>query len=753
MLFFAEKWKCGVCGEKHKMNIRFCSNCGFEKKIYHDNYDVFISYRRDLGSEMAALIKLELEKYGKKVFLDVTELQVGRFDEKLLQVIKSCNAFLLILSPGCLDRCVNKSDWLKREIVHAFKNKKKIIPVIVPGFEWPDKTTLSLLPIEMHTLPQYQAVEYSPVNRREAVRKILEYIAAPQVETSCDENDSLHQDNESRDNVISMPGEQLGSAKPSPQHQGTNFFNEDVSLSHADKLCSLDRDTSHHPAINVVSKQTQRWSLSQGNRPLYGQACEVAIKGFGMLKNIPYSRFGTFYSVDRSELEGLRGIRQLFHDYVRADSDTKPLSIGVFGPTNSGQEFVIQSVVRDVLDSHFAFLEFNLTKFDEPDMLFNALRQVRDKGLEGEIPVVFWHGFDSRELTWLKYFLTSMKDGTFFENQIIRQIGKCIFVFISGTSSTMGQFSPPPENKDYDEVELELLRYFNLKKGEDFISHLQGYVNVMGINPRQIFIRKTGKWETDPTDIYFPIRRARLLRAAAGLHHDGRKLLNIDQGLLNAFLKIGKYSYGARSLGTIISRTVTEKKGQLLRSNLPPREQLSLHVDYDEFFALIQQGEEFQAACEGLARHIHGFYLELCRAKELPITYDMEYDDPRFPLEIKEDNVAAARRITMVLSLISMQVVGKSEVKTKEAENIDEVINENIELLAEAEHDGWMEEKLKNGWRPTNQGEKRNDKLEIHNCLIPYSDLSEKEKDKDRDSVRNYPAIVDRAGYMIVYEE
>ena len=1030
-----------MCGKKHKMNIRFCSNCGFEKKIYHDSYDVFISYRRDLGSEMATLIKLELEKYGKIVFLDVTELQVGRFDEKLLQVIESCNAFLLILSLGCLDRCMNKSDWLKREIVHAFKNKKKIIPVIIPGFEWPDKTTSSLLPVEMNTLPQYQAVEYSHVNRREAVRKILEYIAAPQVVTSCDDNDSLHQGNESLDKVISMSGEQLDSANSNTQHQGTNFFNEDVSLPHTDKLCSLDREATHLPAINtseavssvsfdelsllakllkqmqedenelladidvdssseseliirrdgqlkvvvlddklvtdssskgwpdlskysfpseckppwivlkrsnlhsgsdlwenlqdskfkeklivlvsvddlrrsgaminttlsweqtvenvlqelhenhyfkpilnipylvinfrsegafwfdnskgqqsrqqtlvfnpgylegewekeingqiseisclsaglikailqndavpnlvtgltcglkatrvllridhgavkndcesgfpisevaaflgsnrntrpfnraiipelyVIRNQTQRWSLTQGNQPLYGQACQVALKGVGMLKNIPYSRFGTFYSVDRSELENLRGIRQLFHDYVMDASDTKPLSIGVFAPPHSGQGFVIQSVVREVLASHVEILEFNLDQFDRSEMLFNALRQVRDRGLEGKIPVVFWHEFDTRELTWLRYFITSIQDGTFFEDQIICPVGKCIFVFAGSTSSTMEAFCPPQpdeneEDKDKLQKSKEVYTEFKNKKGPDFVSHLRGYVNVMGLNPRQIFIRKTGKWETDPTDICFPIRRVLLLRAMAGLYNNPHQPLAIDTGLLNAFLKIGKYTYGVRSLETIVSRTKTEKKGQLLRSNLPPREQISLHVDYDEFFDLIQQDMEFQAVCGDLARHIHGFYQDMCQENGWTTAYDVDYD--KLPLEIKDDNVAAACRISKVISLIFMQVVKKSEAKAKEAENIDEAIKGNLELLAEAEHDGWMEQKLKNGWLPTNQGEKRNDKLKIHDCLVPYFDLSEKEKDKDRDSVTNYPKIVDCAGYMIVYEE
>ena len=129
MFFFKKKWTCAVCGARHKKDVRFCSNCGTEKKVYRDKYDAFISYRRDKGSEVASVIQLELEKFGKYAFLDVTELQVGRFDEKLLNVIEKSDSFILVLSDGSLDRCINKNDWLKREIIHAITHKKIIMRI------------------------------------------------------------------------------------------------------------------------------------------------------------------------------------------------------------------------------------------------------------------------------------------------------------------------------------------------------------------------------------------------------------------------------------------------------------------------------------------------------------------------------------------------------------------------------------------------------------------------------------------------
>lgn len=78
------------------------------------------------------------------------------------------------------------------------------------------------------------------------------------------------------------------------------------------------------------------------------------------------------------------------------------------------------------------------------------------------------------------------------------------------------------------------------------------------------------------------------------------------------------------------------------------------------------------------------------------------------------------------------------------------VLEDNIELLAEAEHDGWMEQKFRSGWV---YGLPRDDDKKIHNALIPYIDLAETDKEKDRNAVLNYPVIVMMAGYKIVHRD
>ncbi len=74
----------------------------------------------------------------------------------------------------------------------------------------------------------------------------------------------------------------------------------------------------------------------------------------------------------------------------------------------------------------------------------SAFHQVRDIGLSGKFPLVFWDEFDTSlaetPLGWLRYFLAPMQDGKFQEGQISHPIGRAIFVFAGGTSSSMAEF-------------------------------------------------------------------------------------------------------------------------------------------------------------------------------------------------------------------------------------------------------------------------------------------------------------------------
>lgn len=94
-----------------------------------EKYDIFISYRRDTGRDLARPIKLELERHGYNVFLDFDELKDGCFNQKIKDAIESAPIFIVILSSHALDRCVNEDDWVRQEIEYAILLQKHIVPI------------------------------------------------------------------------------------------------------------------------------------------------------------------------------------------------------------------------------------------------------------------------------------------------------------------------------------------------------------------------------------------------------------------------------------------------------------------------------------------------------------------------------------------------------------------------------------------------------------------------------------------------
>lgn len=61
---------------------------------------------------------------------------------------------------------------------------------------------------------------------------------------------------------------------------------------------------------------------------------------------------------------------------------------------------------------------------------------------------------------------------------------------------------------------------------------------------------------------------------------------------------------------------------------------------------------------------------------------------------------------------------------------------ELMEPLAQREHDRWMAERLMSGWRPTVEGEARNNDLMAHDKLVPWSGLNENDRNNDVVQVR-----------------
>ena len=142
-------------------------------------YDVFISYRRAGGSQLASLIKVHLQTRGISAFLDVYGLGGGNFDEALIMTISNASNMVLILSSGALNRCKGDTriqDWLHREIVCAFEHKVNVVPIMDPAFEWPKEDEL---PKNIQALSKLNGVPWSHEFQDAAIQRVVDFLQLP----------------------------------------------------------------------------------------------------------------------------------------------------------------------------------------------------------------------------------------------------------------------------------------------------------------------------------------------------------------------------------------------------------------------------------------------------------------------------------------------------------------------------------------------------------------------------------------------
>lgn len=486
------------------------------------------------------------------------------------------------------------------------------------------------------------------------------------------------------------------------------------------------------------------------------------------LQGVPLGRFGKLLTVDRREIESYRSIQAVLAEYC-VQPRQRPISVAVFGPPGAGKSFGVKQVANEIKPGQVEVLTFNLSQFGGPHELAGAFHQVRGVGLSGHIPLVFWDEFDSRledqDLGWLPYFLAPMQDGTFQEGQVTHPIGQAIFVFAGGTCHSVAEFIFTATNRGPVSINA---------KGPDFVSRLKGYMNVLGPNPLDVHYPAG-----DPA---FVIRRAILLRsflqgAAKSLFKDpeGKGALNIDEGVLEAFLHVSQYKHGARSMEAIIAMSTLAGKSLFERSCLPSEAQLDLHVNGVEFASLVQQPKFEGKLLETMAEEVHKIYCESQQGKpDAPEDAFKTFDE--LAPNTQQDNRDNVKDIPRKLAMAGYVLIpARSNAPPFGFPGSD------LEMLARLEHERWMRSKLSKGWRygeervqeereatkqeSTEQKDRTNPALVPWEELTPeevarrYADNADKigpgplppeEKEKDYELVRNIPRILARGGYTIV---
>jgi hypothetical protein len=540
--------------------------------------------------------------------------------------------------------------------------------------------------------------------------------------------------------------------------------------------------------LNAVasSETTTTWSIvresQRGDGPLFELARHVVRHGPIAIGSLPHLRIGKLLTIDRREIESLRTLIQIIRRYQKQRSGKKPLSLGVFGPPGAGKSFAVKEIAAR-LPGAKSWLEFNLSQFASPADLIGAFHQVRDHVLQGSFPVAFFDEFDARQYHWLQYLLAPMQDGRFQEGQITHPIGDCLFVFAGGTSSTFESFGDPlgnvPDRARFEET-------FRLAKGPDFKSRLDAYLNVVGPNCRRLALASvassTGSKSAeskspagddidDSDDLYFPIRRALMIRSELRCPPEAK--LDIDEGVLRALLEAPRFKHGSRSLSKLLQPFQSAGSGPLVRSLLPPAIQIAMHADADKFIELcgkVPPGAEYVGAIKGdeplsisapvnethipaLAKAIDNVYQAL-RERDGSLKRRETFEElPEFR---KDSNRASARRMIHNLGIVGLELVaidpgdaGSAQTDDRKAdEPVRRYIEHYLELLAEAEHDGWMQWHFARGWRYDKQ---RNDEKQQHNCLVPYVRLEDVDRNKDRNTVRHYPAFARAVGMRVAF--
>ncbi len=92
--------------------------------------------------------------------MDVESIDSGTFDTIILNQIEARAHFLLILTPGTLERCSEADDWLRREIEYAIDKRRNIVPLLVNDFTF--KGIEQYLTGKLADLPRFNGITIPP---------------------------------------------------------------------------------------------------------------------------------------------------------------------------------------------------------------------------------------------------------------------------------------------------------------------------------------------------------------------------------------------------------------------------------------------------------------------------------------------------------------------------------------------------------------------------------------------------------------
>lgn len=146
------------------------------------------------------------------------------------------------------------------------------------------------------------------------------------------------------------------------------------------------------------------------------------------------------------------------------------------------------------------------------------------------------------------------------------------------------------------------------------------------------------------------------------------------------------------------------------------------------------------AVRDRIARAIHQKYRRDQRGRK-PDTDPAMQPWERLPEHLKESNRRQAEHIPEKLRAIGCTIAPARGTRAATAFTAEE-----IERLAEMEHDRWVADRRAAGWTP---GPERDVERKITPYLVPWDELAEDIREYDREAVRGIPEVLAEAGLEI----
>jgi class 3 adenylate cyclase len=148
-------------------------------------------------------------------------------------------------------------------------------------------------------------------------------------------------------------------------------------------------------------------------------------------------------------------------------------------------------------------------------------------------------------------------------------------------------------------------------------------------------------------------------------------------------------------------------------------------------------------AIEDLAKAAHADYVQKELAKgEMPATNGALRAWEELPEDLRDANRAQVADIPNKLRRLGYELAPAYGLSASEIN----LSPQQVEELSIIEHDRWMNDRLRHGW---SYGPMRDNARKLHPQLVPWDQLSEPEKQKDRDAVKNLPRFIELAGFFV----